>query len=270
MTELAPPRTRVRSVYALPQPSLRFWPIWRRNFLVWRKFLIERVLGNVADPLITLVAFGYGLGSLLPTVDGVPYILFLASGSVCMSTMNSAKFESLWGAFSRMHAQRTWDALLNAPLSIDDVVLAELAWSACKAAFTGVCILIVIWALGISRDPHSLCVIPILFFIGATFSAMALVCNAFAKDYDFFTYYFTLIVTPMSFLSGVFFPIAAMPHWLQWVAHVLPLTAAVDLVRPLILGSWPNRPVVDILIMLGYLCVSLYFATVFTRRRLAR
>jgi lipooligosaccharide transport system permease protein len=259
-----------RSLYRLPQLSWRWWPIWRRNFLVWKKFLVQRVLGNIADPLITLVAFGYGLGSLLPSVQGLPYILFLASGTVSMSTMNSAKFESLFGAFSRMHAQRTWDALLNAPLSIDDVVLGELCWAAAKAAFTGVCILGVVWLLGISREPLGLLVVPILLLIGASFSAMALVCNAVARDYDFFTYYFTLVVTPMTFLSGVFFPISAMPEWLQWVARALPLASAVDLVRPLILGHWPSTPGRDILVLVAYLVVPFYLATVLTRRRLAR
>jgi len=244
--------------------------MWQRNFMVWKKYLGERILGNVADPLITLVAFGYGLGSLLPTIDGLPYILFLAGGSVCMSTMNSAKFESLWGAFTRMHAQRTWDAILNAPLSIDDILLGELLWSAAKATFTGICILAVVWALNISRQPASLLVIPILILIGMTFSAMALVCNALAQGYDFFTYYFTLVVTPMTFLSGVFFPIKAMPGWLQVIAKALPLSAAINLIRPLVLGRIPLAPIRDFGILLAYLGVSFYLATVLTRRRLSK
>jgi lipooligosaccharide transport system permease protein len=184
--------------------------------------------------------------------------------------MNSAKFESLWGAFTRMHAQRTWDAILNAPMSIDDILLGELLWSATKAAFTGVCILAVIWALNISRESTSLLVVPILLVMGMTFSAMALVCNALAKGYDFFTYYFTLVVTPMTFLSGVFFPIKAMPVWLQLIAKALPLSAAIDLIRPLVLGHAPSAPLRDFGILLAYLVCSFYLATVLTRRRLSK
>ena len=103
-------------LYQLPKFSLRFLPIWRRNFLVWKKLAAASVLGNIADPLITLVAFGYGLGSLVKQVDGVPYIHFLASGSMCMSVMMAASFEALYSAFSRMHVQKTWEALLNAPI----------------------------------------------------------------------------------------------------------------------------------------------------------
>src|SRR5882757_11204715 len=100
-------------IYTFPVFSRRFRPIWQRNFLVWKKLAVASVLGNIADPLITLIAFGYGLGSLLKQVSGIPYIHFLASGSICMSIMMASSFEALYSAFSRMHVQKTWDALMN-------------------------------------------------------------------------------------------------------------------------------------------------------------
>jgi lipooligosaccharide transport system permease protein len=146
--------------YAPPEFSMRFLPIWRRNFLVWKKLALASVLGNIADPLITLIAFGYGLGSLLKSVDGIPYIHYLASGSICMSIMMASSFEALYSAFSRMHVQRTWDALLNAPLALDDVILAEMLWAATKALFSGIAIVAVMFSLGIGLHPHTLAVLP--------------------------------------------------------------------------------------------------------------
>src|SRR6195952_793011 len=219
--------------YALPEFSLRFVPIWRRNFLVWKKLAVASVLGNIADPLITLLAFGYGLGSLLKTVDGIPYIHYLASGSICMSIMWAASFEALYSAFSRMHVQKTWDALLNAPLALDDVVLAEMLWAATKSLFSGIAILGVMFVLGIGLHLHVLLVLPLLFLVGMTFASLGLVFNAIAQGYDFFTYYFTLVLTPMIFLSGVYYPVTQLPAWLQIVSKALPLGAAVELVRPL-------------------------------------
>ncbi|MGS0741882.1 ABC transporter permease [Glaciimonas sp. GG7] len=256
------------NIYALPEFSKRFQPIWRRNFLVWKKLAIASVLGNIADPLITLLAFGYGLGSLLKQVDGIPYIHFLASGSICMSIMWAASFEALYSAFSRMHVQKTWDALLNAPLVLDDVVLAEMLWAATKSIFSGVAILVVMFCLGIGLHPHTLLVLPLLFLIGMTFGSLGLVFNALAKGYDFFTYYFTLVLTPMIFLSGVYYPSAQLPPWLQTIAHVLPLNAAVNLVRPLLLGKWPLTPITDLAILVAYCCIGFYVAVVLTRRRL--
>ena len=256
--------------YAPPEFSMRFVPIWRRNFLVWKKLALASVLGNIADPLITLVAFGYGLGSLLKSVDGILYIHYLASGSICMSIMMASSFEALYSAFSRMHVQRTWDALLNAPLALDDVILAEMLWAATKALFSGIAIVAVMFALGIGLHPHTLAVLPLLFVIGMTFASLGLVVNALAKGYDFFTYYFTLVLTPMIFLSGVYYPTAQLPEWLQMISRLLPLNAAVHLVRPLILGAWPVTPALDLAILTAYCIGGFYLATVLTRRRLLK
>jgi lipooligosaccharide transport system permease protein len=258
------------SPYAAPHVTGRFWPVVMRNLLVWKKLAGPSILGNIAEPLITLVAFGYGVGSLIGEIDGMPYIQYLASGSVAVSAGLAATFEALYSAYSRMAVQKTWDSILNAPVALDDIVFAEMLWAAIKALFSCAAILVVIFVLGISRAPSMLLALPVLGLAGITFASLALVFNALAKGYDFFTYYFTLVITPMTFLSGVYFPIAQMPSWLQGVAQVLPLKAAVDLIRPLVLGSLPADPVGPLLILTGYACSGYYLALVLTRRRFFR
>lgn len=260
----------IPSIRAFPDLSLRWVPIWRRNYLVWKRLFAQSVFGNIAEPLITLFAFGYGLGSLLAPIDGVRYIVFLASGSICMNAFNAATFESLYSAFTRMHVQKSWEAMMNAPLSLDDVMVAELVWAATKSVFTGVAILLVIFVWGLSRQWTMLLVLPILFLIGLTAAAIGLVVNSYAKNYDFFTYYFTIVVTPMWFLSGVFFPFSGLPGWVQTGAQWLPLTAAVDLVRPLILGRMPDQPLFDLCLLVAYGSVGFWWAVVLTRRRLLK
>ncbi len=258
------------SSFRLPELSVRFVPVWQRNFLVWRKLAIASVLGNVAEPLITLIAFGYGLGSLLKEINGVPYIAFLASGSICMSVMMASSFEALYSAFSRMHVQKTWEALLNTPLALDDIVLAEMLWAATKSLISGMAILAVLFGLGIGLHPTTFLVPPLLFIIGMTFASIALIVNALAKAYDFFTYYFTLVLTPMIFLSGVYYPTTQLPAWLQTLAALLPLSAAVDLVRPLLLGQMPESPALKLAALLAYGVTGFYLALVLTRRRLLK
>jgi lipooligosaccharide transport system permease protein len=258
------------SRWAAPRLSWRLVPVWRRNFLVWRRLFLERLLTNVIEPLITIVAFGYGLGSLLPQVEGVSYLQFLASGAIAMSVIYSAKFESLWGAFSRMQAQKTWDAILHTPLAVDDILAGEIFWAASKATFTAFCILVMIWALGISREPLSLLVLPAGFFIALVFSAMALIVNAVAKTYDLLSNYFTVVVMPLVFLSGVYFPVSQLPEWLRAIAQWLPVTAAVDLVRPLALGQMPAHLVRDVLLLAVFGALCYYIALVLTRRRLLK
>ena len=250
---------------------LRFWPVFLRNFLVWRKLFIPSLIANIAEPLMWLVAFGYGLGSLVGGVQQgdvkVPYILFLASGSVCMSAMNAATFEALYSAFSRMHVQKTWDGIMNAPVSLDDVVLAEMLWAAFKSLFTVSAILLVMLGLSISHSPKLLLALPILLGVGITFSCLALVFNALAKGYDFFTYYFTLCLTPMMFLSGIFFPLDQLPAVVRWVSQGLPLTNAVALVRPLFMDQWPEQAWLHLGILAAYAVGGFWLALALTRKR---
>ena len=248
-------------------PRMRFVPVWRRNALVWRKLALASLIGNIAEPLLTLAAFGWGIGSLVGRVDGVPYILFLASGSVCMGVMNAASFEATYSSFSRMHVQRTWDAILLTPTGLDDVLLGELLWAATKAMISGVALLLVVALLDICRQPTMLLALPLLALNAAVFSALGLVVNALARGYDFFTYYITLVLTPMAFLSGIFFPLAAMPVWLQRAAVLLPLHCAVALVRPLFFGEVDPGWLPHLAMLGAYLAAGWWVARSLTHRR---
>ena len=250
---------------------LRFWPVFMRNLLVWRKLALPSLVANIAEPLMWLVAFGYGMGALVGEVslgeEKVPYILFLASGSICMSAMNAATFEALYSAFSRMHVQKTWDGILNAPMRLDDVLLAEMLWAAFKALFTITAILGVMMLLGITHSWKLLAAWPILLFVGITFSCIALIFNALAKGYDFFSYYFTLFLTPMMFLSGVFFPREQLPDIVRDISAWLPLTQAIALVRPLFLDQWPADAVLHLGVLAVYALVAWKIALHLTKKR---
>lgn len=252
-----------------PALSLRFIPVWRRNFMVWRKLAIPSILGNLADPMLYMLGLGYGLGSLLPQVAGVPYIAFLAAGTVCYSTMNSATFEVLYSGFSRMHVQKSWEAILNAPLTLDDVMLGELTWAASKSLLSGLAILSIVWGLGLYQSfALSLWFIPLALLIGFCFAGMGLVMTAISPSYDFFMYYFTLVVTPMTLLCGVFFPATQLPHTLQQIAVFLPLTHAIELARPLLLGRIPENVLLHVLALTAYGVIGFYLALGLVRRRL--
>jgi lipooligosaccharide transport system permease protein len=257
-------------LFKVPVLSLRFLPVWRRNFLVWRKLAVPSLLGNLADPMLYMLGLGYGLGTLLPEVGGVPYITFLASGTVAYSTMNSATFESLYSAFSRMHVQRTWDAILNTPLNLDDVVFAEMVWAASKSVLSGTAIVLIIWVLGLSHSLLLLWLFPLTFLIGLAFAGLGLAITSVSPSYDFFMYYFSLLITPMVLLSGVFFPVSQLPAALRAVSSVLPLTHAIALARPLVSGQWPGAAAFHLAVLAGYSSAGFYLALVLSRRRLLK
>ncbi|MCX7193616.1 MAG: ABC transporter permease [Proteobacteria bacterium] len=256
--------------YAFPQLSLRFVPIWRRNYMVWKKMAGPSILGHLADPVIYMLGLGYGLGGMLPQIGGMSYIAFLSAGTVCYSTMNSASFEALYSGFARMHEQRTWEAILNTPITLDDIVLSEMFWAASKSLLSGVAVLMVIWILGLSHSMMSLWIIPLSLLVGLCFAAMGLIVTALAPGYEFFMYYFTLVVTPMTLLCGVFFPVDQLPAMLQAVSFMLPLTHAVNLARPLLNGVVPIHIMADVAVLAAYALVGYYVSLVLFRKRLAQ
>jgi lipooligosaccharide transport system permease protein len=258
------------SLLHTPEISLRWVPVWRRNLLVWRKLAIASVLGNIADPLLYMLALGYGIGAFVPEIGGMKYIAFIGTGMVCQSAMFTSSFEAMYSAFSRMHVQRTWDAIINAPISLDDVVFAEWIWAATKAVMSVAAILIVILALGFGHSWLAIWVLPLGFLVGLCFAGFGLVMTSLARNYDFFTYSLTLFQTPMLLLSGVFFPVDQMPAVLQAVAAILPLSHAIDIARPLLAGRIPADVPLHLAVLAAYAGVTYYLALVLTRRRLLK
>jgi lipooligosaccharide transport system permease protein len=250
--------------------SLRWTAVWRRNWLVWKRLAVPSILGNLADPLIMLFGLGYGLGAMVGNLQGSSYFAFLAAGFVASSTMYAATFESLFSAFSRMQVQRTWEGIVNAPMTLDDVLAGEWVWAATKALAAGGCMLVIVAAFGYSDALHALAALPVVLLLGLAFAALGLTINALANGYDFFSYYMTLVLTPMMMLSGVFFPIEQMPAAVQAVAKALPLYHGVSIVRPLLAGEFAPALALHVGVLAAYAILGFYAATVLTRRRLLK
>ena len=246
---------------------MRWIAVWRRNMLVWRKLFAAAVLSNLADPLIMLFGLGYGLGALLPSVEGMSYIAFFAAGQLCTATMFTASFESMFSGFSRMHGQKTWDAILYAPLTIDDIVAGEIVWAASKAWLTGSTILGVAVVFGLASSPWVVLALPAAFLVGLAFSGLGLVMCVLARGWDFFSYYMTLVMTPMMMISGVFFPAEQLPAPLLAVAKALPLYHGVQIVRPLVAGGPPDGLLLHLVVLVGYAAVGYALAIYFARKR---
>jgi lipooligosaccharide transport system permease protein len=245
-------------------------PVWQRNFLVWKKMALPSLLGNLADPMIYMFGLGYGLGALLPSLDGQPYVAFLSAGIICASTMNAATFESLYSAFARMQEQRTWEAIFNTPLGLADVLAGELFWAATKSLFSGAAILLVVSVMGLAHGPLALLVLPVILLTGLAFAALGLICTMLAPSYDFFMYYFTLFITPMTLISGVFFPTGQLPGWLSAVGAWLPLAQGVALARPLMNGQWPAQTMTHVAALLATAFIAWNIALILARRRLMK
>ncbi|PZX31879.1 putative ABC TRANSPORTER, membrane component [Cupriavidus phytorum] len=271
----ASPAVAMAARQTYPQPllprNLRNWMmVWYRNYMVWKKLAIPSMIGNLADPMIYLFGLGLGLGLMVGQVDGVSYIAFLAAGTTASSVMMSASFESMYSAFSRMHVQRTWEAIMHAPLTLGDVVLGEIAWAASKAVLSGLAIMLVAGLLGYAQMPGALLALPVIVLAGIAFAALAMIVTALAPSYDFFMFYQTLVMTPMLLLSGVFFPLEQLPEGVQAAAKALPLAHAVALIRPLMLGRPVDGAGLHLAVLAAYAVIALVVCLVLLRRRLLR
>lgn len=248
--------------------STRFVTVWHRNLRVWRKLMGPAILGNFGEPLLYLLAFGYGFGRLVGDIEGLPYMAFLASGLVCSSAMFSTSFEALYSAYTRMAEQKTWIGMLCAPLDVRDIVVGEAVWAATKGLMSSVAILLIAAILGLVSGWQALLALPVVFLTALAFASVGLIVTAFAQNYDFFLYYFTLVLTPLLLMSGVFFPLDGMPQAVVLASQALPLAHAVAIVRPLMTGGVPQDVLLHLAVIALWGVAALAVAVRLIRRRL--
>jgi len=256
------------NLWRLPRLHRGALAVWRRNLYVWRKLIGPAILMNFGEPALYLLGLGLGLGRFVGELEGLSYLGFLASGMVASSAMTTASFEGMYSVYTRMEPQRTYQALLATPLEVDDIVAGEMLWCATKALFSGMAILAVAALLGEVEGPRALLALPAIFLAGLCFAGPAILMAAIAPGYDFFNYYFVLLVTPMFLICGVFYPIATLPAALQDAVQFLPLTHAVALTRPLIAGGELTSPWLSLGVLTAFTLVGGYCATLLMRRRL--
>ena len=218
--------------------SWRFIRVWQRNRDVFFKLWHSEVPGFLAEPIIILVAMGFGLGAYVGLVDGQEYIEFIAPGIIAGYSMFSASFECTYGSFVRMEYQKTYDAILSTPLNIEDVTAGEIFWGATRSLMTGTVILAIASVFQLVHSPWAVFIPVVSFLAGIMFASIAILFTSIVPTINSFNYYFTLFITPMFFFSGVFFPLSSFPPIVQTLSWIAPLTPVVYLTRALINGEF--------------------------------
>jgi lipooligosaccharide transport system permease protein len=211
--------------------------VWRRNWDVFFKTYQVNFLPPFIEPVLYLLAIGFGLGLFVGEIDGIPYVEYIAPALLAISMMNSAFFECTYSSYVRMYYQKTFDAMIATPLSIDDVIAGELLWGATRSLIYSSVMLLVLIAFGVVSLPSSILVIPFSFFAGLLFACIAMCFTAITPGIDALNYPSFLFITPMFLFSGTFFPLSILPEIVQVLAVVfLPLTQLVIVTRSLTLA----------------------------------
>ncbi len=243
--------------------------IWYRHFLVWRELFWSSMATNVFNPVLFLFAFGFGLGAVVGTLDGVSYLAFVVPGMMAQAAMFAPSFEATVSVYSRVNLQRTWHAMLATPVQLSEIIWGEIAWAASKGLLAGLCVLVVAWLWGGVLSPAgALLSLPVIVLACLAFAAYGLFATSLARHWEFFSYFFSFWVTPMFLFCGVFFEISRFPYYLRAIVWLLPMTHLIAVIRPLMLGHTlgPGTAALHIL----YIAITGWLAAHLAQRRFAQ
>lgn len=261
-------KTMWKDMFDFPKLGIGTYRVWNRDFFYFKKYMLASVFWSFTEPLLYIVAFGYGLSFFVGAIDGVPYMLFLAPAILCTAAMQGAVFESTYSSFTKLRVQKTYETIMMTPVTVEDVVAGEILWGASKAFFGVLGVMAVFVAMRMVHGLQAWLTLPVLFIVCWCLSAMSMVVTSFARDYDSFTYFFSLIITPMGLLAGTYFPLEHFPKWAQTAAWFLPLTHGVAVVRSLFLGRWHNSLWINFALLFVMAVLFSNWAINQTRRRL--
>ena len=206
--------------------------IMSREIANFRTFWKGTTFSSVLEPVVYLFAFGVGLGAtIVDRVDGLEYVQFVGTGMVATAVIFSSALPAMFGTFVKHHFQRTYDAILAAPVDVEELVTAEMLFIGLRAGFYGCFPLLVTMAFGL-EPAWGMLLVPIFCFVTAlAFAAFGIAVAASAEKIDQFNYVTTLLITPLFLLAGTFFPIDQLPQGAQAAANLNPLHHLVELVR---------------------------------------
>jgi lipooligosaccharide transport system permease protein len=219
-----------------------------REVVNFGSFWRSSTFSSTVEPTIYLLAFGFGFGSLVSKVNGLDYVQFVGTGTVATAVLFSSVFPAMFGVFVKYQFQKTYDAILAAPVDTEELVTAEALWIAARAGTYGCVPMLVAMVFGLNPAWGMLLVPFIAFIAGFGWAAFGIMIAGIMKSIDNFSYVTSTVITPLFLVAGTFFPISNLPAWARIAANVNPLYHCVQLVRHAVFGF-----AVDDLWHLGFL-----------------
>lgn len=248
--------------------SWRFYRLWQRNRDVFFRLWHSEGAGAIIEPILVLLAFGMGMGALIGDVGDQKYIEFLAPGIIVAYAMFSASFECTYGSYFRMEHHYTFDAILATPLNVEDITAGEIFWGATRSFITGTVILIIAAAFQLVHSPWAILIPFVAGLAGVMFGAIALFVTSIVPAIYTFNFFFTLVITPMFLLAGVFFPLNEFPDIVQKLSWIAPLTPVAHLSRGLFRGEFEWSMLLASGLIIAWAVVFFAITLVTLRRRL--
>jgi lipooligosaccharide transport system permease protein len=255
-----------------PLITWRFIRVWQRNWDVYIKTWKINFLPPVLEPIFYLLAFGAGLGYLVGQLNFggrlISYAAFIAPGVLAINIMQNAFFETTYASYVRMYYQKTFDALMATPLTVEEVILGEMAWGASRSLMATTLMMIILTFFGLLSYPWSLGILLVSLLGGMAFGAVGMCFTALTPNIEAFNLPVFLFITPMFLFSGTFFPLDQLPFWAKVLAWVFPLTHVVELTRALALHILSVQQLWNFLYLLIFCLITLPLSLRLMVRRL--
>jgi lipooligosaccharide transport system permease protein len=257
------PEQRLRAV----EPTA-FAGVFTRETTLFRRVWRSTTFGSIVEPTINLVAFGFGFGALVTSVQGIPYIQYIGTGVVASAVLFSSVFAGMFDTYVKRYYMKTYDGILATPVDVPELFLAEAAWIAVKSGIYGCAPLLIAMLFGLPPSWGMLAIPFIGMLTGFGFAFMGQWFSGIVPSIDSFTYVQSALVTPLLLLSGVFFPITGFPQWVQTLAQLNPLYHCVELVRDAVFGWQPASDPVSVLVLCVFALIMGTLAVRVLRQRL--
>ncbi len=251
-------------------PSLlhRLFGVWYRHFRVYTRNILSNGLPPFVEPLFFLAAIGLGLGSYVGKIQGVPYVQFLAAGIIVPPAMFTAAFECSFGTFIRLDFDKVYDGMVSSSITVKDLLVGEILFAGTKSFFFSAAVLLVITVFGLTGSPMALLAPFGGLLTGLAFGGLSMVVTSFVTNINHFNFYFTGLLTPMFFFSGIIFPLDNLPRALQVVAQLFPLAHSARIVRAFTLNQLDVTLLLDVAYLLAFIALFGYLAVRRLRKKI--
>jgi lipooligosaccharide transport system permease protein len=242
---------RPRRLGRLERPALT--GVLVREVVNFSSYWKSSTFSSTVEPTIYLLAFGFGFGSLVSTIGGYDYVEFVGTGTVATAVLFSSAFPAMFGTFVKYQFQRTYDAILAAPVDTEELVTAEALWIATRASVYGCVPMLVAMVFGLDPRWSMLLVPPIAWIAGFGWAGFGIAVAGFSKSFENFNYVVSAVLTPLFLVAGTFFPLDRLPEWAQFLANFNPLYHCVELVRHAAFGTmrWADLAHAAVLVAFG-------------------
>jgi lipooligosaccharide transport system permease protein len=241
--------------------------VWLRNFLFFRKTFLVSLFWTILEPLMYLVAIGFGLGRFVEQIEGLTFIEFYYPGLLASTAMMVAYFEGTYPNYTKLTYQKTFSTMLLTPLNPNQILFGEILWAATKGFFA-VCGVITVSLLFGLFKVQILYTLPILMLLSLVFAAFGMIMTSTVKNYDSFIFSTSGLIIPMSLISGTYFSIQNVPIMLKGLAQLLPLTHAVSLTRTILYRKFENTDWISVVVLLVYFFGLTYLAKKYFSKKL--